>query len=95
MFKRIKDKRKQKIKHKRKGELTWAAELISAHLTLFTPAAQHWEIGADTWAPPVSQCHAPHSAAAWHAEPTCLPLYRARVRTGLTLRSRAHRSVAQ
>ena len=42
MFKRIKDKRKQKIKHKRKGELTWAAELISAHLTLFTPAAQPW-----------------------------------------------------
>jgi hypothetical protein len=38
MFKRIKDKRKQNIKHKRKRkrELTWAAELISAHLRKHT-----------------------------------------------------------
>jgi hypothetical protein len=38
MFKRIKDKRKQKIKHKRKRkrEITWVAELISAHLRKHT-----------------------------------------------------------
>jgi hypothetical protein len=60
MFKRIKDKRKQKIKHKRKRkrELTWAAELISAHLRKHTARPS---------------CLLPRARPPWRAGPTAQP----------------------